>query len=88
MCKLFDDWSQHIQQYCEKNGLSFDKARKLSQCWGEDMLVLQYHDPEKGRLGLKDETPMPVVLIVHRTPDNVIVIEPTEYTQQYLSIDS
>ena len=88
MCKLFDEWSQNIRQYCEENNLSFDKAKKLSQCWGENMLALQYHDPEKGKLGLKDETPMPVVLIVHRTSDGTIIIEPTEHTHHYLAEES
>lgn len=45
MCKRFDDWSHEIKIFCEVNGFSFEKARKLSKSWGKDDLVLQYYDP-------------------------------------------
>lgn len=85
MCKLFNDWSNEIQKYCEGNGLSFEKAKKLSKCWGKNDLILQYHDPEKGKLGLLDETPMPVVLAIFRQPDGSLKFEQTEHTRKYLS---
>lgn len=84
MCKLFEDWSDDIQQYCQKNNLDFDKAKKLSQCWGSNFLALQFHDPEKGKMGLLDETPMPLVLLISKTPDG-LVFEETEYTQKYMA---
>ena len=84
MCKLFDEWYNEIQEYCKNNRLSFEKAKRLSKCWGKDHLALQYHDPEKGKMGLLDETPMPVVLWIKRTGDK-LVFEQTEYTQKYLS---
>lgn len=70
MCKRFDDWSQEIKNFCDKNGYSIEKAKSLSQCWGKDDLFLQYFDPDsesvrKG-LGLLDETPMPLVLYIKR----------------------
>lgn len=85
MCKLFIEWSGEIQKYCESNGLSFEKASKLSKCWGKDDLILQYHDPEKGKMGLLDETPMPVVLAIYRQPDGSLRFEQTEHTPKYLS---
>lgn len=84
MCKLFEDWSDEIRTYCNKNNLSFDKAQKLSQCWGSNFLALQYHDPEKGKTGLLDDTPMPLVLLISKTP-NGLVFEQTEHTLKYLS---
>lgn len=84
MCKLFEDWSDEIRTYCRKNNLNFDKAQKLSQCWGSNFLALQYHDPEKGKMGLLDDTPMPLVLLISKTP-NGLVFEQTEYTLKYLS---
>ena len=88
MCKRFDDWSHEIKIFCEVNGFSFEKARKLSKSWGKDDLVLQYYDPNndtaKKRLGLLDETPMPVVLRIYRRPDGSLDFEKTEYTNQYL----
>lgn len=84
MCKLFEDWFDDIRTYCKNNNLSFDKAQKLSQCWGSNFLALQYHDPEKGKSGLLDDTPMPLVLLISKTPDGLI-FEQTEHTLKYLS---
>ena len=84
MCKLFEDWSDEIRIYCYNNNLSFDKVQKLSQCWGSNFLALQYHDPEKGKNGLLDDTPMPLVLLISKA-NNELVFEQTEYTKKYLS---
>ncbi|MBQ8568468.1 MAG: hypothetical protein IJ446_04550 [Oscillospiraceae bacterium] len=84
MCKLFEDWSDEIRTYCYNNNLSFDKVQKLSQCWGSNFLALQYHDPEKGKNGLLDDTPMPLVLLISKA-NNELVFEQTEYTKKYLS---
>ncbi len=84
MCKLFDDWSNEIRSYCENNGLQFEKAKKMSQCWNKDTLVLQYHDPVKGKNGLLDETPMPLVLVIKKEA-NGLHFSQTENTSKYLS---
>ncbi len=84
MCKLFEDWSDEIKAYCLTHNLSFEKAKKLSQCWGENFLALQYYDPEKGKAGLLDETPMPLVLLITQTSDG-LQFEETEHTQTYLA---
>ncbi len=85
VCKLFEEWSDEIRKYCESNGLSFDKAKHLSKCWGKDNVVLQYHDPQKGKQGLRDETRMPVALWIFRNPDGTLVFEQTEHTRKYLA---
>lgn len=89
MCKLFEEWSPQIQEYCTENGLSFEKAKKMSQCWGKNDIVLQYFDPEnisvKKGLGLLDETPMPAVLWITKKGEH-LEFEQTEYTRKYLSI--
>lgn len=88
MCKRFDEWSQEIKAFCESNGYSFEKAKKLSKCWGKDDLFLQYFDPNsesvKKGLGLLDETPMPLVLYI-RKENGKLVFEQTEHTRRYLS---
>lgn len=84
MCKLFDDWSDDIRTFCEENNYSFEKAKALSQCWGNNFLALQFFDPEKGKRGLLDETPMPLVLMIRKSPDG-LVFEQTEYTEKYLA---
>lgn len=84
MCRLFDEWSDEIKKFCDDNDLSFDSAKKLSQSWGKDDLVLQYYDKEKGKNGLLDETPMPVVLWIKRDKAGKLSFEKTEYTEKYL----
>lgn len=88
MCKLFDDWSEQIKEYCDINGFDFEKAKKLSQSWGKNILVLQYHDPRKGQKGLMDETPAPMVLLVRKEDDGRFIFEQSEYTSKYLGIVS
>ena len=51
---------------------------------GSDDIIIQYHDPEKGKMGLLDETPMPVVLWI-RLIDGSLVFQQTEHTKKYLS---
>lgn len=87
VCKLFEEWSDDIRRFCERHNYSFEKASKLSKCWGKDDLILQYHDPEKGKMGLLDETPMPVVLAIYKRPDGLLLFEETEHTAKYLSND-
>ncbi|MGN0468456.1 MAG: hypothetical protein ACI4GY_07020 [Acutalibacteraceae bacterium] len=84
MCKRFDDWSKEIENFCNTNGFDFEKAKKLSKCWGKNDLILQYYDPEKGKLGLLDETPMPVVLWIIKNGDK-LEFKQTEYTKKYLA---
>ncbi|MCM1335801.1 MAG: hypothetical protein NC084_05460 [Bacteroides sp.] len=84
MCKLFDDWTSEIKSFCERNGFDFEKAKKLSQCWGENELYLQYYDPnENSGLGLLDETPLPLVLSITKGPAG-LVFGMTEHTRKYL----
>ena len=83
MCKLFIDWENEIKAYCEENGLDFEKAKKMPKCWGKDDIWLQHHDPEKGKNGLRDETPAPIVLKISRV-GSTIKFEQTEHTKEYL----
>ncbi len=52
--------------------------------FGKDFLFLQYHDPDKGKDGLLDETPMPLVLYV-RKENGKMLFEQTEHTRKYLA---
>ena len=85
MCKMFVDWSDEIKGYCETNGYDFEKAKKLVKSWGKTNLFLLYHDPEKGKAGLCDETPMPIVLSIFKEPNGSLRFEQTEHTKKYLT---
>ena len=83
MCKLFDEWENEIKKFCDENMLDFNKAKSMSQSWGKEHLALAYFDKSKGSKGLLDDTPMPMVLLIQKTPDG-LTFEQTEYTKQYL----
>lgn len=83
MCKLFIDWENEIKAYCAENGLDFEKAKNMPKCWGKNDIWLQYHDPDKGKNGLRDETPAPIVLKISRV-GSTIKFEQTEHTKEYL----
>ena len=84
MCKLFLNWENEIREYCRMNGLDFSKAEKSGKCWGKDILMLQYIDPQKGKQGLRDEAPVPVTLVIRKT-GNKLAFEQTENTRKYLA---
>ena len=64
MCKLFNQYEKEIEKLCIENGLDFKKAKMLPKCWGKSDVWLQYHDPNKCKDGLLDETPAPIVLTI------------------------
>lgn len=86
MTVSFESLSNSIQSYCKKNGLDYEKAKKMSRCCGQDFLALQFYDKSKKNngLGLLDETPLPLVLMIRKT-QNGLTFEQTEYTRQYLT---
>ena len=36
LAMYFNDYANEIKDYCIENGLSFEKAKKLSRCGGKD----------------------------------------------------
>jgi hypothetical protein len=88
MRNLFDDNETVIREYCEKNGLSFEKAKYSPCSFNQTEVHIQHVDEKIGRLqlqGLLDETPAPVILKIVKT-DNGLLFEQTEHTARYLSI--
>ena len=80
---FFEEYAGAIEEYCKKSGLSFQKAEMMCRASGKDDLLLQYHDPKKGELGLINETPAPVVLIM-RVANGTPFFEKTKHTDKYL----
>ena len=85
MCKMFDELSIKIQDYCISNGLDFEKAKKMCKGCGKDFMFLQYYDPNGEKKGLLNETPMPLVLMISKQADGSLMFEQTEHTRKYLS---
>ena len=84
MCKLFLDWETEIKAYCDSNDLDYEKAKKMPKSWGKNDIALQYIDKEKGKQGLLDDTPAPVVLWIRKDKNGIIIFEQTEQTEKYL----
>ena len=88
MCKQFEEWKADISHYCRNNDLSFEKAQRMVKSSNRDTLLLQHFDRNqdsvKRGLGLRDETPMPLVLIV-RNCGGRLEFSQTEHTRKYLS---
>lgn len=83
MCKLFSKYEEEIKKYCNDNALDFEKAKNLPQCWGKNDIWLQHYDAEKGKNGLKDETPAPIVLKI-MVNNGKVTFEQTENTKKYI----
>ncbi len=83
MCRLFSKYESQIKSYCIENGLDFEKLSSFPQCWGKNDIWVQYHDPSRGKNGMKDETPAPIVLIISVNGGNVTFTQ-TEHTGKYL----
>lgn len=81
----FVEWSDEIKAYCESNGLSFEKAQKMSRGFDRTSVLLGYYDPNKKSNGLLDDTPMPAVLLISKEPDGSLKFEQTEHTKKYLT---
>ena len=85
MFMQFNKYADEIKNYCESNKLDFSKLKKMVKGCGLDDIIIQYHDPAKGADGLRDETPMPVVLWIRKMADGKLIFEQTEHTRKYLS---
>jgi hypothetical protein len=85
VCKLFIDNEAAIRAYCEKNGLDFEKAKHSPKTFGKEDIYVQHYNEEKGKFGLLDETPMPIMLKIFKT-DNGLAFEQTEHTAKYLAL--
>lgn len=80
----FRECENFLEKYCIANGYNFSKLKTFPKGISKDRLEIYYHDPSKGHEGLKDETPMPVVLTVKKHNGEFSVLE-TEHTERLLS---
>lgn len=80
MCKLFIKYENEIKQYCSNNGLDFEKVKGMPQCWSKTDVWIQHFDSEKGKDGLRNETPAPIVLKIS-VKNGKVLIEQTEHTK-------
>jgi len=90
ICKILKEYTGAIKNYCVQNGLSFDKLRANTYCYGKidgvDDLIFLHHDPTKGGPPwILDETPMPALLEIYLENGNLRFVQ-TDITHKYLGI--
>jgi hypothetical protein len=84
-----DHWAV-IEKYCNDNKLLTSKmfASGMTMTWNDNagrVFILGKGDPERGKLGLADDVPLPVALEIY-LEDGKLRSEQTEHTQKYLGI--
>jgi len=88
-CKILKEYTGDIKKYCAENGLSFDKLRASSYCYGKidgvDDLIFLYDDPTKGDPPwILDDTPSPALLEIYLEKGNLRFVQ-TDITHKYLA---
>jgi len=76
-------YRSEIEQYCEENNLLTNKVFSSPSAGNKEEMILQHFDPEKGKLGLLDETPGAVTLWLF-LENGKLRFEQTEHTRKYL----
>jgi len=85
MAKIIVKYKKEIEEYCAGNNLSVEKVFNSPRSYNYESLIFLHHDPEKGKMGLLDETPAAVTLAVF-LESGKLRFEQTEYTYKYLGI--
>jgi len=86
MHTITKDYRVQIIRYCADNNLSADKLFSSYFSAGKhDVFVLGEGDPERGRLGLKDDVPLPIALEIYLENGKLRFVQ-TEHTRKYLGV--
>jgi len=85
MAKIIVVYKKEIEEYCAENNLSVEKVFNSPRCYDHKSLIFQHHDPEKGKMGLLDETPAAVTLAIF-LENGKLRFEQTEHTHKYLGV--
>jgi hypothetical protein len=87
MCKILLENEKEIENYCQKNKLYFEKLKYSPKCYNNEHIFFQYVDyDDNNGLGLLDETPAPVTLMIYKR-DNGLEFIQTEHTAKYLGLN-
>lgn len=84
MRKIYEEYSNDIENYCNANNLNFNKLNSMEKCCNSEMVIYCYHNEENGYNGLLNDAPMPAVLFVKINSGGKLVFEQTEHTKKYL----
>jgi len=85
---IIKNYKHEIERYCEDNALSadvvFDSWVSCNDKEGR-VFILGPGDPERGKLGLMDDVPVPIVLGIY-LENGKLRFEQTEHTRKYLGV--
>jgi hypothetical protein len=80
------EYQSEIEKYCGDNNLSVDKVFSSWTAGNKEIaVILGEGDPERGKLGLADNVPLPIALEIH-LEEGTLRFEQTEYTRKYLGV--
>jgi len=82
--KIVRDYWSEIEKYCEDNALYANKifASGMSMSWNDRagrVFILGPGDPERAKLGMADEVPLPIALAIY-LENGKLRFEQTEHT--------
>jgi len=84
MHKITEEYKAEIEKYCAENNLSADKLfSSYFSASRNDLFVLGEGDPERGKLGLADNVPLPIALEIY-LENGKLRFEQTEHTRKHL----
>jgi len=88
-CVITRDFWPEIEKYCLDNGLSADKFHGTTISYNNEeghAFILGEGDPERGKLGLMDNVPLPVALEIY-LENGKLRFEQTEHTRKFLGTE-
>jgi len=87
-CKILRNHEAEARQYCVENGLSFSKLISSELSWDDEEVFVQHYEPnpEREKLGLMDDIPMPLILIIRLVNGKLRFVQ-TDITHKYLGVD-
>jgi hypothetical protein len=82
--EIINERRAEVEQYCAENNLSSEKIFKSpGSCDKTSMFILGEGDPERAKLGLADNVPLPIALEIY-LENGKLRFEQTEHTRKLL----
>jgi len=80
------EYRSEIEKYCGDNNISVDKVFSSWTAGNKERaVILGEGDPERGKLGLADNVPLPVTLEIY-LENGKLRFEQTEHTRKHLGV--
>jgi len=85
---IIRDYASAIEDFCADNSLSASKVFDSWKSWNDKaghVYILGEGDPERAKLGLADDVPLPIALEIY-LENGKLRFEQTEHTRKYLGV--